>query len=86
MKLEIIYNETSYEVQITKKVWKKNYFYNFTLIRCSGTIAYYDSSYNFQKFSCSLQCRLKHYKDFKERIFNTNFTPRIFKAIDIEQI
>jgi hypothetical protein len=56
------------------------------LIRCDGMEDYRDSSYSFDKFSCSLQCRLKHYKDFKERIFNTNFTPRIFKAIVTKQV
>ncbi|RLJ34257.1 hypothetical protein CLU97_3761 [Chryseobacterium sp. 7] len=76
MKLQVNYNGAIYEAQITKE----KYSYIFRLQRCDGIIDYYEP-YGFSKFSCSLQCRLRHYKDFKERIFNTNFTPRIFKAI-----
>lgn len=86
MILNILNNGAIYEAQITKRLTeKKRVYYNFTLIRCDGIQDYKDSSYNLDKFSCSLKCRLKHYKDFKDRIFNTNFTPRIFKAISIEQ-
>lgn len=48
-------------------------------------INYKRAIYGFSRFSSSLKCRLRHYKDFKERIFNTDFPPRTF-ALDLFKI
>lgn len=81
MILNISNSGAIYEAQVTKQVWRGKHCYNFTLLRCDGIVDYYDSTYNFYKFSCSLQCRLKHYKDFKLGIFNGSYTPKKFKTI-----
>ncbi|AZB00158.1 hypothetical protein EG359_11215 [Chryseobacterium joostei] len=66
MKLNINHNGAIYEAQVTKE----KYFYIFRLRRYDGIIDYYEP-FSFGRFSCSLQCRLKHYKDFKKRVFNS---------------
>ncbi len=76
MNLQIVNNGVIYEAHVTRE----KDFYIFRFLRCDGFRDYYES-YNFDRFTCSLQCKLKHYKDFKERIFNNNNSPRIFKAI-----
>ncbi|NML70622.1 hypothetical protein HHL23_12510 [Chryseobacterium sp. RP-3-3] len=76
MKLQINYSGAIYEAQVTKE----KYFYIFRLQRCDGFIEYY-KPFGFGRFSCSIRCRLKHYKDFKKGIFNGNSTLKKFKTI-----
>lgn len=76
MNLKIKYNGAIYEAQVTKE----KYSYIFRLQRCDGFIEYYEP-YCFGRFSCSIRCRLQHYKDFKNRIFKGNSTPKRFKPI-----
>ncbi|SDI84102.1 hypothetical protein SAMN05421542_1984 [Chryseobacterium jejuense] len=76
MILEINNNRVIYKAHVTKE----KDFYIFRLLRCDGFRDYYEP-YNFGRFTCSLQCRLKYYKDFKDRIFNNDNSPRVFKTI-----
>lgn len=76
MKLNISYNGVIYEAYVKKE----KYSYIFRLQRCGGFIDYYEP-FGFGRFKCSIQCRLKHYKDFKKRIFNGNSTSKKFKPI-----
>ncbi len=63
MKLKVAYGNSVY---LFKVVSVKNDFKFFYKNRDN----LYDYNYfSFQKFTCSLECRLKHYKDFKSQIF-----------------
>lgn len=42
------------------------YNYSFRFKERDGEFDFY--SFNFQKFRCSLKCRLNHYKEFKRRV------------------
>ena len=57
------------------KVKKENNNFIFILRRKNSLIEHCEEHY-FQKFSCSLTCRLRHYKEFKERIFNPEYGRR----------
>ncbi len=77
MILKIKNNGAFYQAYVTKG---KN-FYTFKLLRIDAIVEYYES-YVFGGFTCSLQCRLKHYKNFKQDIFSNKYSPRLFKSIE----
>ena len=48
------------------KVESEKYDYNIRFKDKDGNYDWY--YFSFQKFKCSLNCRLNHYKDFKKRV------------------
>lgn len=73
IKLEISYDLKKYRADVFLD--KKSY--RFKLIRKNNKYSWIES-YSFQRFSCSINCRLRHYKEFKKRIFNNKYSYRMF--------
>ena len=64
MYLNVKFNKRIY----LAKVESEKYYYNFRFKDKDGNYDWY--YFSFQKFKCSLNCRLNHYKDFKKRVEN----------------
>ncbi len=73
MKLKINYNGKNFLAEVKKG----KYSYKFELLRVNDLFIWKET-YGFQYFSCSISCRLKHYKDFKNRIFDNRYSYRKF--------
>ena len=74
MILEIKFNGKFYLANVKRG----KFTFDFKLERYNGFYSW-SEIHGFQKFSCSLACRLKHYKDFKARIFNQSFSRRFIE-------
>ncbi len=72
MKLKIENNGKVYLVNVEKR----GKYYVF-ILRRKNSLIHHCEEYSFYKFSCSIICRLKHYKNFKKEIFNPEYS-RIF--------
>ena len=67
MYLNVKFNKRIY----LAKVESEKYDYNFRFKDKDGNYDWY--YFSFQKFKCSLNCRLNHYKDFKKRITGEDY-------------
>lgn len=75
MKLEITHSGRRYLATVT---CEKD-CYVFEVVRCNSNYEWTEP-YPFSRYSCSMECRLMHYKDFKVRIFeNPNSSLKNFK-------
>lgn len=67
MYLKIKFNGRTY----LAKIESRKSVYSFRFKDKDGN--YYWYYFNFQKFKCSLNCRLNLYKDFKKRVSGENY-------------
>lgn len=75
--MKISNDDKDYEANIVKE----KRFYIFKLLRTNDFYTWREP-YRFEIFSCSLKCRLKHYKDFKRRTFeNRDYSYKMFLNI-----
>lgn len=68
MLLKIESNCKTYLAEVKKE--KKNFIF---ILRRKNSLIEHCEEHLFQKFSCSLKCRLRHYKEFKLRVFNPEY-------------
>ncbi len=71
MLLKIKFKGKSYLANVKKE----KFTFDFKLERYNSLYSWYEI-HGFQKFSCSLTCRLRHYKEFKARVFNPEYGRR----------
>lgn len=76
MKLKISYKGKNYLAEVEKE----KFFYCIKLQRYNDEYTWKEP-HGFQIYSCSIQCRLKHYKEFKNRIFDNKIAFKKFKEI-----